>query len=315
MANTPKSQGRFGTFGGVFTPCTLTILGVIMFLRFGQVVGQSGLIRGLAIVLAAKVITTLTALSLSSVATNTCIRGGGAYFLISRSLGVEFGSAIGILFFFAQAISVAMYVIGFTEAFFSAFPSISQSVRLVATATNLAVFVCVFVGAGWTIKVQYAILALLLLSLGSFAAGAFRSFSFDHLTANLTPSFSEGQGVVAMFALFFPAATGIMAGANMSGDLRDPGRAIPRGTLAAIDFMLVIYLHMASLFCATRSQGELVGDNLIIKEDWSVTQVDHSRHLRGDTIVSARKHDGRASYPTGFRRGLCYSDFDPFCQG
>ena len=86
-------------FGGVFTPCTLTILGVIMFLRFGYVVGQAGIIYALAIIALAKLITVLTTLSLSAIATNTEVKGGGAYFLISRSLGVEFGGAIGLVFF------------------------------------------------------------------------------------------------------------------------------------------------------------------------------------------------------------------------
>ena len=93
-----------------------------MFLRFGQVVGQSGITNALIIVLCAKLITTLTALSISAIATNTRVKGGGAYFLISRSLGVEFGGAIGVVFFLAQAISVAMYVIGFTEALLNLFP-------------------------------------------------------------------------------------------------------------------------------------------------------------------------------------------------
>ncbi|MDB4480862.1 amino acid permease, partial [bacterium] len=100
-------------FGGVFTPCTLTILGVIMFLRFGYVVGHAGILETLVIIGAATLITLLTTLSLSAIVTNTEVKGGGAYFLISRSLGAEFGGAIGLVFFVAQAISVAMYVIGF----------------------------------------------------------------------------------------------------------------------------------------------------------------------------------------------------------
>lgn len=116
-----QNNGGFGTFGGVFTPCTLTILGVIMFLRYGQVVGQAGVLAVLVIVGVSNVITTLTALSLSAIATNTRVKGGGAYFLISRSLGVEFGGSIGVVFFLAQAISVAMYVIGFSEVFVDSF--------------------------------------------------------------------------------------------------------------------------------------------------------------------------------------------------
>ena len=122
MSNSGKANTKFGTFGGVFTPCTLTILGVIMFLRFGQVVGQAGILYALLIVAVSKLITTLTTLSLSAIATNTRVKGGGAYYLISRSLGVEFGGAIGVVFYLAQAISVAMYVIGFTEALVTTFP-------------------------------------------------------------------------------------------------------------------------------------------------------------------------------------------------
>ena len=159
MSNTEKGTnitGRFGTFGGVFTPCVLTILGVIMFLRYGIVVGQAGLIGVLIILLVSKVITGLTGLSLSAIATNTEVKGGGAYFLISRSLGVEFGGAIGLVFFLAQAISVSLYIFGFSEAFCGSVPGISsESEMLVATITNLVVFGCVFIGAGWTIKLQY----------------------------------------------------------------------------------------------------------------------------------------------------------------
>ncbi|RMF45153.1 MAG: amino acid permease, partial [Planctomycetota bacterium] len=167
-----RPKTKFGTFGGVFTPCTLTILGVIMFLRFGQVVGQCGVWYALLIVAAAKMITTLTSFSLASIATNTRLQGGGAYYLISRSLGVEFGGAIGVVFYLAQAISVAMYVIGFTEALVATIPSLDAHFVELASLVNLACFLCVYIGAGWTIKVQYGILAVLGASLVSFYAGA-----------------------------------------------------------------------------------------------------------------------------------------------
>ena len=132
-----SGSAKFGTFGGVFTPCTLTILGVIMFLRYGNVVGNAGLIWAIVILAVSKVITTLTTLSLSAAATNTRVEGGGAYFLISRSLGVEFGGAIGIVFFLAQAISVSMYVIGFTEAFTASIPGdLDNYFKLIAVLVN-----------------------------------------------------------------------------------------------------------------------------------------------------------------------------------
>ena len=189
LAKSVEEQ-RFGTFAGVFTPCTLTILGVIMFLRFGHVVGQAGLLQALAIVLAAKVITVLTSFSLSAIATNTRVKGGGAYFLISRSLGVEYGGAIGLVFFLAQAISVAMYVIGFSEYFLGAFPTVNISLTTLASIVNVVIFCCVMIGAGWAIKVQYAILVILVLSLVSFFAGALDQVSIGRLTQNLSSSYS-----------------------------------------------------------------------------------------------------------------------------
>lgn len=262
----PDRDHRFGTFGGVFTPCTLTILGVIMFLRFGQVVGNAGIRDALLIVLLAKLITTTTSLSLSAIATNTRVRGGGAYYLIGRSLGVEFGGAIGVVFYLAQAISVSMYVIGFTEAVLTTFPDLGWDARVVATIVNLVVFLCVYVGASWAIKVQYLILGALALAVGAFFVGALRGFDSGLVHANFAPQYEDGESFFTMFALFFPAATGIMAGANMSGDLRDPGRSIPRGTLAAVGVTALIYAGMAVLLGASRPQAALLGDNMVVAD-------------------------------------------------
>ena len=258
-----EHQGVIGTLGGVFTPCTLTILGVIMFLRYGQVVGQAGLIYALVIVLASKLITTITTFSLSAISTNTRVKGGGAYFLISRSLGVEFGGAIGIVFFVAQAISVAMYVIGFSEAYRL---TVSDEVDpwVIASIVNFLVFVCVFIGAGWTVKVQYVILGSLVLSLVSFYAGAFQQFDPSILAANWQPNFEPGVNFFTMFALFFPAVTGIMAGANMSGDLKDPGKSIPFGTLASVVVTAVIYISMAVLLAGSRTSEQMISNNFIV---------------------------------------------------
>ncbi|MCA9177765.1 MAG: amino acid permease [Planctomycetales bacterium] len=265
-SSSAKAPGKFGTFGGVFTPCTLTILGVIMFLRFGQVVGQAGILTAVGIVLAAKIITTLTALSLSAIASNTRVKGGGAYYLISRSLGVEFGGAIGVLFFAAQAISVAMYIIGFTEALIGTFPALESRATAIATLVNLATFASVYIGAGWTIKVQYFILATLAASLASFYAGAVGQFSVENFRANLFPAYSSGENTFTMFALFFPAVTGIMAGANMSGDLASPSRSIPRGTLLAVAVTGVIYLSQAVLLGCARTGAQLVENNMVIRD-------------------------------------------------
>lgn len=255
-------------FGGVFTPCTLTILGVIMFLRFGYVVGQAGIFGTVAIIAAATLITVLTTLSLSAIATNTEVKGGGVYYLISRSLGVEFGGAIGLVFFMAQAISVAMYVIGFSEAVVASILP-QASTAAVATACNLFVFGCVYLGAGWTIRLQYFILAILLASLGSFYFGAIPAFDPTVFKANLSSNFVGGETMFTMFALFFPAVTGIMAGANMSGDLKDPARSIPAGTLLAILFTSSIYLSLALLMGGAQTSDVLAnldGKSLVIAD-------------------------------------------------
>ena len=252
------ASARFGAFAGVFTPNVLTILGVIMFLRLGQVVGQSGIVDAIVILLCAKLITALTAVSLSAIATNTRVKGGGAYFLISRSLGVEFGGAIGVVFFLAQAVSVAMYVIGFTEAFIHAFPSWEPYRVPAASLLNVLVFLCVFIGAGWTIRVQYVILGVLGLSLLAFYLGALFEYSPQQAISNLCRGYSPGEDIFTMFALFFPAATGIMAGANMSGDLREPDRALPIGTFSAIAVTAIIYLSIILLLGGAASRDALL---------------------------------------------------------
>jgi len=257
---------RFNTFGGVFTPCTLTILGVIMFLRLGQVVGRAGVLQTVAIILLANVITLLTGFSLSAIATNTRVRGGGAYYLISRSLGVEFGGAIGIVFFSAQAMAAAMYVVGFTEACVTVFPNMTLSPRGVATVVNVCVFACVYIGAGWTLRLQYGILAVMVAALVSFFVGAFAIASPAALTTNLQPAYAEGGGFFTTFALFFPAVTGIMAGANMSGDLKNPGRMIPLGTLAAIGVTALVYLVMALVLGASCSRDALLENNYVVRD-------------------------------------------------
>ena len=260
------NQGRFGTFGGVFTPCTLTILGVIMYLRLGHVVGRSGMLWAIGIILAASAISFLTSLSLAAIATNTHVKGGGAYYLISRSLGVEFGGAIGIVFYIAQAVSIAMYVIGFTEAVINTFPVPPGSMVYVATCVNAVVFVCVYLGAGWTIRVQYVILGVLGASLVSFFLGAFGSIDLHLAQQNMSSHFETHEDLYTMFALFFPAVTGIMAGANMSGDLKNPAKAIPAGTLWAVVVTTLIYLGMATFLGFTRSSSELLDSSMVVRD-------------------------------------------------
>lgn len=264
--NSSKGAHKFGAFGGVFTPSVLTILGVIMFLRYANVIGYAGLWGALYILLAAKMISLITGLSLSSISTNMQVKGGGAYFMISRSLGVEFGGVIAIFFYIAQALAVTLYVMGFTEAVFSAFPGISWSFQTLALVTNILVFVLVYVGASWTIKIQYGILAILLLSIISFVIGAVQKISPELLQMNLRPQWTGDFNFFTVFALFFPAVTGIMAGVNMSGDLKEPRKAIPKGTLLAIGFTAAIYVGVAYLFASSNTRESLLSGNFVMME-------------------------------------------------
>jgi solute carrier family 12 (sodium/potassium/chloride transporter), member 2 len=264
------TQGRFGTFAGVFTPCVLTILGVIMFMRSGTVIGESGFLRGLMILLMAKTITTLTTLSLSAIATNTEVRTGGVYFMISRTLGPDFGGAIGLTLFVSQAISIAFYVIGFSEALFGILAAGGSDLaitfatynlpQIVSTVMVILLFAVTFKGADVALKAQSYILIVLLLSVVSFLIGGISNFSSANFSSNLGARSGSGMGFWIVFAVFFPAATGITAGANMSGDLKNPAIAIPKGTILAIIFTAIIYLIQLVLLSGYTNQAELAAD-------------------------------------------------------
>ncbi len=232
-----------------------------MFLRTGWVVGNAGLRDALLILCIANGITFLTSLSLSAISTNTKVGGGGAYFLISRSLGLEIGGSIGVPLYLAQAVSVAFYVIGFTESLNFLLPGLNT--QWVATGVCCALFVIAWVGADLAIKTQFAILLCLLLSLVSFFAGVAPE---SHLTVNLSPGYSEGHNFWTVFAIFFPAVTGVMSGVSMSGDLKDPARSIPRGTLAAVVATFVIYAAQMIWLGRNAARPDLIGNTLIMRD-------------------------------------------------
>jgi len=261
-ASPPPEEGSqasgLGAFGGVFTPSTLTILGVIMYLRFGWIVGNVGLLGTLIIVTLSTAITLLTALSVSAIATDRVVRVGGAYYMISRSLGIETGGAVGIPLYFAQALSVALYTLGFAESVVSAFGHLNQ--LYVALITTIAVAILAITSAQIAIKAQYFIMAAIVLSLLSLLAG--QPLSDTQIELWGTP---QGEPFWQVFAVFFPAVTGIMAGVNMSGDLRDPIRAIPIGTLAAVGTGYVVYMGLPLVLASRADAATLVADPLIMQ--------------------------------------------------
>jgi amino acid transporter len=258
---------EFGTFGGVFTPAILTILGVIMFMRANFVVGQAGILGAVAILLIAKSITFTTSLSIGAISTNMQVRGGGSYFLISRVLGAEFGGAIGIALFFALALSVPFYILGFTEALVRSYPFLVPHFQKITFTTAVLLFFLSFVGAGWAIRTQYLIMVVLLLAIAAFLFGTLKLFSFDTFYNNLSsgytaigPPAKESTFFTfwTIFAIYFPAVTGIDAGLNMSGDLKNPGHSIPRGTLAAVSVGFIVYLVQILLSGGAYPRGDLI---------------------------------------------------------
>ena len=234
-----ESGGSFGAFGGVFTPSILTIFGVIMFMRCNYVVARAGALYALLTLALCTIITLLTGLSIAGISTNTRIRGGGAYFMISRVLGPEFGGAIGLALFFAQALSVPFYVLGFTEALTRSVPDTADWFLAISLGTAALLFVLTWIGARWAIRAQYAILTIMGLSILTFLFGSVGHFEVARFRENLAPA--EGFRFWTILAIYFPAVTGIMAGVNMSGDLKDPSHSIPAGTFAAIGVGFVVY--------------------------------------------------------------------------
>lgn len=250
---------QLGTFGGVFTPSILTILGVIMFMRAGFVIGQAGIFQALLILLLANSITVLTALSIAAVSTNTPVAGGGAYFLISRALGPEFGSAIGLALFCAQAISVPFYIMGFTEALIRTFPETGGHFRTIALTTTATLFCIAYVGAKWAIKTQYVIMTIMGLSVLAFMGGAANHFQQEIFLQNWSSGYSDPSITFwKVFAIYFPAVTGIMAGVNMSGDLENPGRSIPAGILASVVVGFIIYGSQILLCGGAQARHQLL---------------------------------------------------------
>ncbi len=260
ITGTP-SRRLYGTFTGVFTPTLLTILGVIMYLREGWVVGNAGLLGAWAIILFSYLITATTGLSLASITTNIRIGAGGAFSVISQSLGLEVGGSIGIPLYLSQTLAVAMYIFGFRAGWLWIFPE--HPALIIDLVTFVVLVGIALVSAGLAFKVQYVILVIIagsLISVAAGGAGAPPEHSVDWWGD--FPGFGEegfpGIGFWGVFAVFFPAATGIMAGANMSGELANPRRSIPVGTLSAIGVSLLVYLGLAAWLAIRVPTAELL---------------------------------------------------------
>ncbi|NNF85901.1 MAG: Na-K-Cl cotransporter, partial [Winogradskyella sp.] len=270
MTDRSNTLKKFGTFGGVFTPTLLTILGVIMYLRLGWVVGNAGLLGAWFIILISFIITLCTALSMSAITTNIRIGAGGAYAIVSQALGLEVGGSLGIPRYISQGLAVTMYIFGFREGWLGIFPD--HNAFLVDIIVFASLFTIAYISANLAIKTQFIIMGVIILSLisiviaaydGSMALPLSDSLSWGSFKGSIENDFS-GSSFWVVFAVFFPAATGIMAGANMSGELKNPKQSIPSGTLWAIGVSFVIYMALAFWISRSATEDELLTNYYIM---------------------------------------------------
>ena len=233
---------KYGSFAGVFTPSILTILGVIMYLRMGWVVGNAGLFGSFIIVVIAHVISVSTGLSVSSIATDKKVGPGGIYYILSRSMGIPIGGAIGIALYIGTALSIALYLIGFAESFnaYLGFATDINGLRLSGSVALLVLTIIALISTSIAIKTQLFIFIAIIVSLVSIFLG-----STEYIPESIKLVSDENSvPMEVVFAIFFPAVTGFTAGIAMSGDLKDPKKSIPRGTIAAIAVGFFVYIAL-----------------------------------------------------------------------
>ncbi|NWY69284.1 S12A1 protein, partial [Erithacus rubecula] len=275
---------KFGWVKGVLVRCMLNIWGVMLFIRLSWIVGQAGIGLGIIVIALSVVVTTLTGISMSAICTNGVVRGGGAYYLISRSLGPEFGGSIGLIFAFANAVAVAMYVVGFAETVVELLKESDtlmvdefNDIRIIGTITVVCLLGISVAGMEWEAKAQVILLIVLLVAIANFFIGTviptntekkargFFNYQASIFAENFGPDFRSGEGFFSVFAIFFPAATGILAGANISGDLKDPQSAIPQGTMLAILITTIAYIAVAicAASCVVRDATGNVNDTIV----------------------------------------------------
>uniref|UniRef100_A0AAZ3RMU6 Solute carrier family 12 member 9 n=1 Tax=Oncorhynchus tshawytscha TaxID=74940 RepID=A0AAZ3RMU6_ONCTS len=305
-ASTPNAVPRkLNTFFGVIVPTVLSMFSIVLFLRTGFVVGHAGLLQGLIMLLVAYIIISLTILSICAISTNGAVQGGGAYFMISRSLGPEFGGSIGLMFFLAKVCACGVYVLGLVEAILDIFgqdPASSSALRvlpqgywytvLYSSIVLLLVLLVCLVGAHIFARTSFLILLVVTISLLSIYISplalttplnflishqgpgnhtltynaSYTGFNGttlrDNLGSSYTVDYSTGKvmSFASVFAVMFTSCTGIMAGANMSGELKNPSAAIPKGTIIAVLYTCIVYVLLFILASSTCERTLLVQD-------------------------------------------------------
>lgn len=257
----------------VFLTAISTILGVVLFLRFGYALGTLGFWGAIFIILLGHLITIPTALAVSEIATNTRVEGGGEYYIISRSFGLKIGSTIGVALYFSQVVSLAFYIIGFTEAFTPLFNwwvnSFGYELPRQAISIPALLLIAVLMlqkGSSMGLKMLYVINFILFVSLLFFFLGK-PIEPGEEVLLQPVPSiftFTNKDSFFIIFAICFPAFTGMTAGVGMSGDLKNPSKSIPIGTMAGILTGLILYILVVWKLAVSAPQADLVADQLVM---------------------------------------------------
>lgn len=270
-----KSGGNFGTFSGVFLRCCLNILSVVYYLRLGWVVGNLGLGLTLVLIIGCSCVTFLTALSLSAIVTNGTVKGGGVYYFISRSLGADFGGTIGVVFSFATTFSTVLHVFGFVEVIRDLIgknitPGGKFDIPIIGISLITVLLITVCISLAWEFYLQYVLALLIGVSIIAivfgFAIPGNPKWTVQNLKDNFKPLYQEGNTFWSIFGVFFPACTGIMAGANISGDLKDPQKSIPIGTIGAIGATTLLYIVTAIILAASGTRERLHNDTTLLAD-------------------------------------------------
>ncbi len=269
MKNLIKSKANFGT-APVFLTAISTILGAIMFLRFGYAVGSLGFIGAMAIIVVGHLVTIPTAMAIAEIATNQKVEGGGEYYIISRSFGINIGAAIGVALYFSQAISVAFYVIAFAEAFtpITSFINDTWGILIPSRFISLPALVIlgwlmITKGAKMGMKVLYVVVGTLFLSLLLFFLGS-PEYQLSSASDSLVNKFIDSDQFFVVFAIVFPGFTGMTAGVGLSGDLKDPSKSIPWGTLSATILGMLVYIFIAYKLAVSAAPADLINDQLVM---------------------------------------------------
>jgi amino acid transporter len=265
----PINKNRFGSAPVYFTALS-TILGAILFLRFGFAVGTLGFWGVLLIIFLGHMMTLPTAFAISELATNKRVEGGGEYFIISRSFGLNIGATIGIALYLSQAISVAFYVIAFTEAFEFVFNYFADTLHMHLPRQVISLPVMALLGlavlrkgANLGVKMLYMVIGILFFSLLMFFLGKTELLA---LSGAKIPSgnMKNMHDFFMVFAIVFPAFTGMTAGVGLSGDLKNPAKSIPFGTIAATITGMVVYIAVIYKLTISASAEDMLNNQLIM---------------------------------------------------